>query len=170
MTIATELLSFDTADTSIGVCMANIARGTRIGVPRAMITRHESRLVCAGVCSLDAIRIHVARDAGRIGPLSVVTRCAAFNVPPCEFRVNSAAGTNTNRRKSCLTVGFGLELALVDVAAGIVAGRTECLLIMTALAVQFLPFNCKAMDELEIKIMDFCQTRFLTAINGSKPR
>jgi hypothetical protein len=135
MTIATELLSFDTADTSIGVCMANVARGTRIGVPRAMITRHESQPVRAGVCALYAIRIHVARDAGRIGSLTVMTRCTALDVPSRKFRVHAAAGTNSNRHKSCLAVGFRLELALVDVTAGFVAGRTECLLIMAALAI-----------------------------------
>ena len=135
MTIATELLSFGSTDSCICVCMANVACGARIGVPRAMITSHESKLVCAGVCALDAVRIHMARDASRISPLGVVTRCAALNVPPCKFRVNSSAGTDTNRHKSCLLVGLGLELALIDIAASFMAGHAECLQVVTALAI-----------------------------------
>jgi hypothetical protein len=100
-----------------------------------MLTCHESKLVRAGVCALDTVRIHVARDAGRISPLGIVTRCAALNVPPREFRVNPSTGTNTNRHKPCLLVGLRLELALVDIAASLVAGRAECLKVVTALAI-----------------------------------
>ena len=135
MTIATELLSFDSTDSRICVCMANIACGTRIGVPRAMITSHESKLVCARVRALDAVRIHMARDTGRISPLGIVTCCAALDVPPCEFCVNSSAGTDTNRHKPRLLVGLRLELALVDIAASFMAGRAECLQVVTALAI-----------------------------------
>ena len=81
MTVAAELLPFDSANPRIGIGMADIARRTRVSMPGAVITNHISRLVGPRVRSFDSIRIHMALNARRVSPLGIMARRTVFNVP-----------------------------------------------------------------------------------------
>jgi hypothetical protein len=122
MTVTAESKSTHTIRAGIPVGMARVADGAGIAVPIPVLARHESSRMRLRVCPLDAVRIHVTCDAGRIGPLRIMAGGAALDVAPCERCVHTTSATDADRYESRLQVGLRLELGLVYIPAGGMAG------------------------------------------------
>ena len=170
MTIATELLSFNSPGTRIGIRMTDIACRTGIRMPIAMVSGHEAPFMRPGVRPFDSIRIHMTRDASRISALRVVAGCTAFDIPSGQFSMHTAAGSDSNRHKPRLSVRFWLEFSLVDIPSCCVTRCTEGLLVMTRLAIGSFAFNRETVSKLEVQIVYLRHLHPLTAIVGSEPR
>jgi len=110
MTVAAELLTFDSTCPRIGVGMADVARCTRVGMPGAVFATHVSRLVGPWVRSLNPIRIHMALNARRVGSLSIMACRAILNVPLRQLRVQPAATPHTKRDEPRLPMGLRQEI------------------------------------------------------------
>ena len=170
MTIATEFLSFDSPGTRIGIRMTDIARCTGVCMPGAMVSGHKAPFMRPGVRPFDSIRIHMTRDASRIGALRVVAGCTAFDIPSGQLSMHTTAGSDSNRHKPRLSVRLWLEFSLVDIPSCCVTRCTEGLLVMTRLAVGSFAFNRETVGKLEVQIVYLRRSHPLTAIVGSEPR
>ena len=169
MTITTELLSFDSADVRVGIRVAYIAGRSRVRMPIAMLTRHESRLVRPRICTPDPVGIHVAKYASRVCTLRIMAGSATFNIPKRELGVQAAAGSDTRRHKSNLPVRFRLELPLIHISACLVARRAERPLIMACLTFCGLALGRQTMGELEVEIVHFRYSLTLTPVIRRQP-
>ena len=170
MTVATELLSFSSANARIRVRMTDVAGRTRIIVPGTMLSSHEPGRVRSRVCSLDAICVSVAEHAGRIGALRIVARRAALNITLGELRMQSSTASYPRRCEAGLAVRLRHKLILIDIPAGIVAFGTEGLLVMACLTIGLLALRCESVDELEVKIMNLREVRALAAVDRCQAR
>ena len=170
MAISTELLSFNSPGTRIGIRMTDIAGRPGVRMPVAMVSGHEARFMRPGVRPFDSIRIHMTRDASRISALRVVAGCTAFDIPSGQFSMHTTAGSDSNRHKPRLSVRLWLEFCLVDIPSRCVAWSAEGLLVVACLAIGSLAFNRKTMGELEVQIVYLRRSHPLTAIVGSEPR
>ena len=170
MTIATEFLSFDSPGTRIGIRMTDIARCTGVCMPGAMVSGHKAPFMRPGVRPFDSIRIHMTRDASRIGALRVVAGCTTFDIPSGQFGMHTTAGPDSNRHESRLSVRLRLEFSLVDIPSCCVTRSTEGLLVMACLAVRLFSLDRKPVRKLEVQIVYLRRSHPLTAIVGSEPR
>lgn len=120
-----------------------------------------------GIVTFDAVRIHVACSTCRIGTLRIMAGGTAFHIPTRKAGVLSSAASNTDDDKTRFRVRYRLKLDLIDIAAGGMAGSTECLLVMARLAIRCFACGRNAMRKAEIKVVHLGQFLTLTAAVGS---
>lgn len=103
-------------------------------------------------------------EAGGIGSLGIMTGRAAFNVPPCQLGMKSAARTDSDGCKTRLLMTQRPELELIDVSARHMTRRAEVLAVVAGGAFGTLSRCCNAMREPEIQIVYLPQRHPLRTI------
>ena len=165
MTVAAELLTFDTAYPSIRVGVADITRRTRIRMPGPVLTAHEAGLMCPGIGASYSVGIHMTLYAGRVSSLGVVACSAVLDIAFCQLRMQTASASHTERYETTLLMRLREKLRLVDIAACFVARRAERLILMAGLAFRDLFGGLNAVRELEVQVMDLCKFHSLSTID-----
>jgi hypothetical protein len=85
--VTAESNSTQTVRACIRVGMAGVTHSTGVTVPIPFLTRHKASRVRPRIGSLNPVRIHVARDAGRVGTLRIMAGGTTFDVASCERSV-----------------------------------------------------------------------------------
>ena len=141
-------------------------------MPLPVYTLHESSCVRSRVGSFQAVGIRVARQACRVSALNVMARGTAFDIPPCQCRVPSAARTDANRheRSELLRMRKRFERRLIDITSSSVACCAEYLLFVARLTILFLLLRCKPVRKTPVQVVHFCQRHSLASIDRSDTR
>jgi hypothetical protein len=153
MTVAAELLTFDTAYPRIRVGVADITRRTRIRMPGPVLTAHEAGLVRPGIGPFYSVGIHVTLNAGWVSSLCVVACSAVLDVAFCQLGMQAATAPHTNRYESALLMRLREKLGLVNITTCFVACGAERLFLMAGLAFRHLLGGLNAVRELEVQVM-----------------
>lgn len=117
MTVSAESLAARSTRSCIGVGVAHEACSAGIIVPGSFRPAHESTWMRAWIGALDAIGVHMACHARRVGSFRTMAGGAAFDITSRHEGVLSAAAANPECREHRVIMVCGLEHELVDVPA-----------------------------------------------------
>jgi hypothetical protein len=152
--ITTETYSRFTARVRICIRMAVVADGVTVIVPTPMEAPVESRLMRLWIIPFDAVRVYVARRAGRVISIRIMATRTALNIFARICSVTSAPGTSTEPDEIIAAVPDGYKFAVLYSVTRMTL-CTEGSLIVAGHTVALPPLCIKGVCESIVQPMDF---------------
>lgn len=138
-------------------------------MPIAVLASHKTAWMRFWICSLHAIGVDVAFHTCRVIPFRVVARHATLDITPRKLCVLSSTGADADSNEPGRLMACGNRSTKSLATAGM-AIVTECLFLMTDLAIRCPAARINAVGKPVINIVDGLSLQRLRFVIAHRPR